>query len=311
LNEKREANIPGAKDLDELELKLLLYLGKEAPNSNRVYSLSRIAGTLGGTTVDLMSAITSLEGKGYIRSWRIAPEKSLLPGPLQLKDHAEFVLNQLLEVIVKIERLRDLQKETPKSVYAKVLSELLTQLDTATQRLVDLRGRFSTERDRIRTTIDDDNQRIAETKVRAAIGQMESSEAEKIIERYEREIRDLQSEISAVTHFQHLREESKEKPALSKRDIEKRLLEISNELELIWVRRQVGELAERRYAEEKLRLEGERDRVITSLGGLSRNSDPLEDLEGRVQALKRSNVVPDKLASQILSQFEALSEFAK
>ena len=301
--ERRLPKAVATKGLTDLEIKLLLSLQKTIQGRSAVCSISELAKTLEAPSADITSCMTSLEEKGYLRYWRLS--KGLPTESSEPREFAKAVLEHTVETLAKISTLSSLQERTPKEVYDKVLKDLLSELTCSTRRLAEARRAYSTTPKRMQAIIESEKGKLAEIRLRMAIGQIDDSEGARLVESYESEIRKLEAQVLDAAHL--LPEKSHESTARQK-ELEERLTSISQEMEELGVRCQIGEITEAQRAQRSGKLEEERQSVAAELKLLAdKPKVVLADIERKVRDLAEGKILPDRIAARLLFELEALA----
>jgi hypothetical protein len=291
-----------AKSLTDLEIKLLLCLQNTIRGRSAVCSVSELGKTLEAPSADIMSSLTSLEKKGYLRYWRLS--KELPTKSFESRELAEAVFEHIIETLAMIDKLLSLQERTAKEVYDKVLKDLARELMYSTRRLAEARRACSKTPKRMKTMIESERKKLAEIRLRMAIGQIDRSEGARLVESYETEIRKLEAHVLNVTHF--LPEKSHESTG-RQTELEKRLTGVSQEMEELLVRFQVGEITEAQRVQRSGELEEKRQRTVAELKLLAdKPRFALADVKRTVRDLADRKILPEKVAARLLPELEAL-----
>jgi hypothetical protein len=207
--------------------------------------------------------------------------------------------------LTKIDKLTDLQERAPKEVYDKVLKDLLGELASSTRRLAEARRAYSTTPKRMQAMIESEKKKLAEIRLRMAIGQIDRSEGARLVESYENEIRKLEAQ---VLHASHLLAEKSHESTARQTELEERLTSISQEMEELWVRCQIGEITEAQRAQRSGKLEEERQSVAAELKLLAdKPKVVLADIEKKVRDLAEGKILPDRITARLLFELEALA----
>jgi hypothetical protein len=304
--DKAVPKVIAAKDLSELETKILLLLEKTMKGPSAAYSVSELTDLFGGTVTDIMSAATSLSRKGYIRFRRLAgrsPDFSIEPH--RLVDLTGTAVSHTTDILDKIEKLHAMQDQTPKPVYNKVLDELSSELVHISRQLAEARRTRLSLLQRLQEAIEADKHKLAEVRLRMQIGQMDASEATRLAEQYENEIRELQTERASASSIGS--PSGSDQAAARKEELERRISELSEMLEIERARHLVGETTEAQYSEQKAIVEREKQKAVSELQLLKNQSGAtLGDISKRVCGLRDTKGIPDKVATNLLSELEAL-----
>jgi hypothetical protein len=304
--EKQVPKIIKAKDLSELEIKLLLLLEKTINGPSAVYSLNELAELTEATTSDLMSAVTALSSKGYLRYRKLVTKE---PGSFEassLKDTVEKALTDIFDNLNKIERLSGMQDQTPKPAYKKVLEELSKGLVQAARRLSEVeRARVSQLR-QIQDTIESDGHKLAEVRLRMEIDHIDASEGAKLVEQYETEIRELKMQSASVGRIGVL--SGQDQSVARQQELRRKISDLSEMLETARVRHLVGETTDEQFEQQNAILEHQKQEAIIELQRLENQPRiGLEELVRKTRGLGDAKVLPDKVTASVLSALEDLS----
>ncbi len=295
--EKRIAEVANVKDTSETELKLLLVLENTISGDAATYSISQLARDIDTGTAEVMSALESLEQKGYLRHWRVG--KASVNDTLQ--ERAAFSVKRASLALDKIEKLQEVASRTSKQVYGKIMNELVSELSRAAAEIGAVRETYSRELSRLVDAIGDIREKEEEVRLRMAIGQIEGSEAERLLKLYSKDVETLEGEISKL----RLVDRSDVKNTPNTKKDEQRLSQINQALEILWARLEVGEISNSQYSEQKAKLERQRQQIAPKLHG---DTEPyraaLGELKAKVSKLRDSKAIPAKTAAQLISALE-------
>ena len=303
--QRPESRLPkavAATGLTDLEIKLLLCLQKTLHGPSAVFSISELAKTLDAPSGDVISSMTSLEKKGYLRHWRLF--KGLPAESSEPKELAKSALEHTIETLTKIEKLSSLRESTPEGVYDRVLGDLLDELTYSARRLAEARRAGSTVPRRMQAMIEAEKAKLAEIRLRMAIGQIDPSEGARLVESYENEIHRLEAQVQDAAY---LPSEKGHESIARQTELEDRLTGISENLEELWVRCKIGEITETQRAQQSCKLEEEKQSIVAELRLLEdKPRVALTNIEKKVRDLADAKILPERITARLLTEIDQL-----
>lgn len=237
---------------------------------NKIKELSR-----GGTAIRLqdlsddsrniqkvIASLEELEKQGLVRIWGygydIKTNSIELPFNLRLEDASI----KFYSSVNKLYNLFNMMEKYPDDSIKSVLQRLLQELRNSNAEIRKLTEEAEKNEKKCKSTIDELKKQFIEADIRAGIGEMTENKKKRIHESIQIEIDELEEEAAVYYRFLKGKVSPDDKKSI-------RRLELQNEITEVDIRKNIGDLSEAAYKNERKRIEkemselGEPDTTLT------------------------------------------------
>jgi len=284
-----------ADELNDDEQRLLTII---ASQDSTILSLDWLAKKSDRSREAVEEVLLSLEEKGYIRLKRI--EDAILPSELSAQNKLLIVASKTMRTMEQIEKLWKTRKQTDRKVYEKLRSELLENLDIYVPQLEETTIKLEKYLEKLDSKIREVQDKITETKLGLQIDYIDEIEAQRLLESYDREHKDLlERRRNILSIFMDASTiEAQRKMLEEKKD------SLKYEVEVLNTKRLIGVIDDGEYEIKVAKLDQKTKRIERSLEDHAGFN--IEDVFGRLENMGKTKAIPKKLHERVLKQFNMI-----
>jgi hypothetical protein len=283
-----------AEELSDDEQILLTIIASQA---RIIFSLDWLVKKTDGTREDVEEKLLSLEEKGYIRLKRI--QDAIPTSDLTTQNKLLRVASSTLKTMEQIEQLWKKRKQAKRSIYKKLRSELLENLDVYMSQLDEAIIDVEKQLEKLDSQIKGMQEKIYEIKLGSEIDYIESGEAKKLLDSYDKERKDLLEKRNMLIMFI--------KPSAS--EYQRRVLEaerdsLKYEVEVLNTKRLIGAIDEEEYQKKVAKLDEETTKIkrtIEDHAGFN-----IEEALRRLEKMRNTKAIPKKIRERVFKQFNRI-----